>query len=680
MTPLVAAVLLSSVAAPVPKEKPDPLPDGALVRLGSARFRGPNTDGVTFSNDGKTLYASYMYTVFRWDAETGKPFDPIKLGEWKEGTAFPESRVFGDRAFIPSDTTDQTRGEPVPVRVFDLPSGKEVSTFDKPYLSFYLPDASRPGQSAAASADGRRHAAVERKEGWVQVTVHDPDTGKVAGEFSLPKDEAKPSVHLSADGKRVTVGRQKHAVVYAVGEEKELFTVPGYFTQIDTSPDGAVQAGAKAGDDGGLLALARPGLEHSLLAWDAKTGKQLHALPVTGQVWHLRFAGNDAALVGHTASTTGVRKGVRLSRWNLKTGKLDWTVPVAFQSGYNDTTVYDSLQRGNSTGWLAVSPDGKRVAVSNRASVMAVYDAATGKRLDENSAHCETIRWAGFSPDGKTVTTLTERDIRVWEVETGKLVSETAPAELVRSEFAGATKTHFVWFDRSSEIIRPQVFAWDRAKGKLGWKRDPMVGSVSRVLTAGDTVLAVGEKGVGQLATAGYRLGGRPDKAPAFGRKRVLAAGGTVFLHDQYRANTVTGYAVKDWSKTVTVDFFPDDPKALAPECVASPDGDLLAVRGPKYNAWAVADATTGEVLRRGEFGRASWYPHGFSDDGKLLVGVEHQTGTVHLREWREKEKGKAWELKGEGTSPTAVAFSPDGKRAVVGYRDGTAIIWDVSK
>ena len=58
-----------SVAAPVPKEKPDPLPDGALVRLGSARFRGPHIGRVVFSADGKTVLGTdNRGTVVRWEA------------------------------------------------------------------------------------------------------------------------------------------------------------------------------------------------------------------------------------------------------------------------------------------------------------------------------------------------------------------------------------------------------------------------------------------------------------------------------------------------------------------------------------------------------------------------------------------------------------------------------------
>lgn len=50
------------------------------------------------------------------------------------------------------------------------------------------------------------------------------------------------------------------------------------------------------------------------------------------------------------------------------------------------------------------------------------------------------------------------------------------------------------------------------------------------------------------------------------------------------------------------------------------------------------------------------------------------------VRVFELKEKGKSREFDGKGAAASAVAFSPDGKKAVVGCRDGTALIWDVSK
>ena len=67
-----------------------------------------------------------------------------------------------------------------------------------------------------------------------------------------------------------------------------------------------------------------------------------------------------------------------------------------------------------------------------------------------------------------------------------------------------------------------------------------------------------------------------------------------------------------------------------------------------------------------------------FAPDGsKVMMQLYHRSlvSVVEL-----KDKGRVWALDGKGAHTTAVAFSPDGKRAVVGYRDGTALIWDVSK
>lgn len=44
---LLVVLVGTAAAAPVPKEKADPVPDGALVRLGKLRFRGPHLADLT---------------------------------------------------------------------------------------------------------------------------------------------------------------------------------------------------------------------------------------------------------------------------------------------------------------------------------------------------------------------------------------------------------------------------------------------------------------------------------------------------------------------------------------------------------------------------------------------------------------------------------------------------------
>src|SRR5262249_50000816 len=61
--------------APKPKEDAlgDPLPDGALLRLGSLRFKHPNSaHDLALSPDGKIVITAGNRQYIAWDAATGK--------------------------------------------------------------------------------------------------------------------------------------------------------------------------------------------------------------------------------------------------------------------------------------------------------------------------------------------------------------------------------------------------------------------------------------------------------------------------------------------------------------------------------------------------------------------------------------------------------------------------------
>jgi WD40 repeat protein len=56
----------------------DPLPHGAVMRLGTTRLRHHDyVNGIVFSLDGKTLFSTSNSVIRSWDVATGKQLEPF---------------------------------------------------------------------------------------------------------------------------------------------------------------------------------------------------------------------------------------------------------------------------------------------------------------------------------------------------------------------------------------------------------------------------------------------------------------------------------------------------------------------------------------------------------------------------------------------------------------------------
>jgi WD40 repeat protein len=114
-------------ADPLEKDAPrtdrygDPLPRGALTRLGTIRFRQPFPWILAFSPDGKTLAAGGNDCQIRfWDPEIGKELRPPLEGH----TGFVNCLTFSsDGKLLASGSEDND------LRLWDVNSGKQLCRF-----------------------------------------------------------------------------------------------------------------------------------------------------------------------------------------------------------------------------------------------------------------------------------------------------------------------------------------------------------------------------------------------------------------------------------------------------------------------------------------------------------------------------------------------------------------------
>src|SRR5262245_4848362 len=69
----------------------DPLPDGALARLGTMRFRHPgNVQFIGYAGDGNTLITSSgEATVHFWDARSGRELQRLQMTLPARGRRYP---------------------------------------------------------------------------------------------------------------------------------------------------------------------------------------------------------------------------------------------------------------------------------------------------------------------------------------------------------------------------------------------------------------------------------------------------------------------------------------------------------------------------------------------------------------------------------------------------------------
>ena len=638
----------------------DPLPAGAVARLGTRRLLGPfDPRWVAYSPDGTKIAAQSYNGATVCDAATGRALAErenywVRSGAigWRaDGTGVA---IVGlpDQSFFVSEFTDPAEKLPNPPPVpagagRAGPDGLEFLALSPGATQLAIvrnPDAEQFTIDLLPVATGKPVAALK------SVKTFGPFVGPCReirytkrGLFFLSgswKEEGNWTISI--------VDHDKNAVAQTVAIPPPAYCVWGFMYSL--SPDArlaAIPLRPKIVEKGHSFTNEHDG---TIRVWDLVAGKELHSIPFakTGYGTGHAFTPDGKKLI-----TAGESPYFQI--WDVASGTEIARAP----SRYN-------VPKHCEAPSVALSPDGKRFATGRRDGRLDTWDVAAAEPVLKLDTHRDAVTATAVSPDGRLVATSGHDDaVRVWELATGKPVC-TVPAP------------------------RPTANPYAGPKHRLAFTPDGR----GLLFTSGkELVRAYPTTGKVLDLPGGLRkYEGVTDGFSVDGKTLLTHARDTVTLWD-WASGTPRVTVTVPLASRKTGD--PEGAEGVRIDYAVrlSPDGRFLftnSVREPKdkpgeggiQNSNDVWDARTGKHLHRLE-NPEPWYPPaGFSPDSRVVYLGGHsqdwpqrgrtradaltawnpETGKPLRRFFEPDQTAQSRRLKEFGRQVTALAVSPDGR------------------
>lgn len=665
VAPVMACLLASAIiclismrAAPVPSRVDalgDPLPEGAIARLGTTRMHHSSTPdhhvwgigSIAWSPDGKTIattsYSGEIGVEARlWDASTGKPLIPLE-----------NNLLYG------------------PSLVSFAPDGKTIAAAARDKIVLWDPATGQElaqlvGQQSDVDSfvfqDGGKTIVLVSRDGvvrWWNVAGR-----KVIRQWQLlagdPKEtpEGKPILQrgvrhacFSSDGNFLALNKwwntrpdghysDNLAIVFDLSAEKELWRkdIQVYDCQFAFSPDANRLVLSWAASFG---------------LWETATGRRLSNLQNL-LAWTMDFSPNGKTLA---ACASG-----QIAFWSPDEAMFlrEIESPLA-GGGYNTFAARP-----------AFSPDGTKLAIDRR-KTFQILDVSTGKPILSWPSYDEGFGSLAFSADGsKLFTEDFSIDTATWQPQAPEkpLWKQFDDLKAVSSDralcvAADGEGENALYNIKTGEVLAPLKMprrdvghrAFFSPKATLYVNQDHACDGKEL-----DTVFAIpsGER-LWQLSlthgTGDWSFSADESRVAFADRGRNVVA--PIRVHD-----TATGKLLGQFGK-------PDSyPYELAP------NGNLLAFWDPQLRQVHICYLRTGKTLQALVLNHAAkancllW-----SADNRLLV-VAYLDGSIRL--WDVESERVRREFHGHQDQISSLAFSPDGKILASASADTTLLIWKI--
>jgi dipeptidyl aminopeptidase/acylaminoacyl peptidase len=196
------------------------------------------------------------------------------------------------------------------------------------------------------------------------------------------------------------------------------------------------------------------GADKVVRLWDLATGREAKQITLGDKVAQVVLSPD-----GRTLFTVSAEKAAALQRTDVATGKAVWKSQVgrgtlksvaispdgrrlAVGSDDHSVCALDAPtgrmlmmaqgHRGAVTS-VAVSPDGKQLATGSADNSVQVWDMPTGRALMRLQGHNKGVECVAFSPDGKALASGgQDKVVRLWDVSTGKELRQFEAKDAVR--------------------------------------------------------------------------------------------------------------------------------------------------------------------------------------------------------------------------------------------------------